>query len=103
MLGDAFLRDIYVAIDYDENTVDMYGHLKIRSINPQEIPTNQLILIPQQRHITHHNSQCKLNRLNRQQNLIRQSNLNLKLLNIRHTKLQKLIILKASTNNLNIR
>ena len=29
ILGDAFIRDIYVAIDYDNLTVDMYGHLII--------------------------------------------------------------------------
>ena len=29
ILGDAFIRDIYVAIDYDHLKVDMYGHFII--------------------------------------------------------------------------
>ena len=28
ILGDAFLRDFYVAIDYDDKTVDIYGDFK---------------------------------------------------------------------------
>ena len=37
ILGDSFLRDFYVAIDYDNRTLDMYGKFTSASIiNPQQ-------------------------------------------------------------------
>ena len=30
-MGDAFLRDFYVAIDYDDKRVDIYGYFREKS------------------------------------------------------------------------